>query len=187
MFAEVIADSMETMLTDGKVIEKLQMLQAKDKKLFDKIKEAIAELVRKIKNAYKNIKAESLEGQIVSDMLDEIEMIQQLFVDAIVDASENFKNVEAYSSESASKNNEVRYSLNERFSSQIDSWDRKTIGFSFVVGTTSKSFMQKSRNCTRSVSSARSNVGILPYGVKFKCKMQSAKCKVLGGLRPHLF
>lgn len=79
---EVIADSMETMLTDGKVLEKLQMLQTKDKSLFERIKSAIAELVNKIKKAYKNVKPETLEGQIVASMLNEIETIQQMFVDA---------------------------------------------------------------------------------------------------------
>lgn len=104
---EVIADSMESMLTDGKVLEKLQMLQTKDKSLFEKIKSAITELVNKIKKAYKNVKPETLEGQIVASMLDEIETIQQLFVDAIADATENFKNAEVIESVGLSLDNET--------------------------------------------------------------------------------
>lgn len=108
---EVIADSMETMLNDGRVIEKLQMLQAKDKTLFEKIKSFISELVERIKKAYKNVKPETSEGQIVASMLDEIETIQQLFVDAIADASENFRNAEVDASKSTSQRNEVKYSI----------------------------------------------------------------------------
>lgn len=128
---EVIADSMETMLTDGKAIEKLQMLQTKDPSLFEKIKSAIAELIVKIKKAYKNVKPETLEGQIVASMLDEIETIQQLFADAIADASENFKSAEANSSENV-KQSDIRYSQREKSLEKDDtSWYDKHNPLSF--------------------------------------------------------
>ena len=108
---EVIADSMEAMLTDGKVIEKLQILQTKDQSLFEKIKSAIAELIAKIKKAYKNVKPETLEGQIVASMLDEYETIQQLFVDAIADASDNFMNAEVNASANIPQSKKVKFSI----------------------------------------------------------------------------
>lgn len=63
---EVIADSMETMLNDGKVIEKLQMLQAKDKTLFEKIRDYLTDLINRIKKAYKDVRPETPEGEIIA-------------------------------------------------------------------------------------------------------------------------
>ncbi len=119
---EVIADSMETMLTDGKAIEKLQMLQAKDPSLFERIKSAIAELIAKIKKAYKNVKPETLEGQIVASMLDEYETIQQMFVKALAGASENFKNAEVTKTKNTAET--VKFSIKEM---GFEEFDKQTL------------------------------------------------------------
>lgn len=39
------------------------------------------------------------------------------------------------------ENDGVRYSIKQSFEKQIDAWDKKTVGFSFVLGTTSKSLL----------------------------------------------
>lgn len=90
-FEEVVADSMETMLSDGKVMEKLAKLKAKDKTLWQKIKSYIDELVSKIKAAYEGLNPDSLEGQYVADMVDAVEKLQQLFTEGVIEASDNFK------------------------------------------------------------------------------------------------
>lgn len=118
---EVIADSMETMLDDGSVIEKLQMLQAKDKTLFEKIKNYLADLVKKIKKAYKDVRPETVEGEIISSMLDKIEQLQQLFVEAIAGATENFKNAEVEISNK--EQSDVNYSYREKaLAKEKDVW-----------------------------------------------------------------
>ena len=87
-FEEVVADSMETMLSDGKVLEKLKQ---KDKSLWQKIKDFISELAAKIRAVYDGMTPDSVEGRYVAEMKDAIEKLQDLFVEGLVDASENFQ------------------------------------------------------------------------------------------------
>lgn len=90
-YSEFIADSMEAMLSDGNVLEKLQDLEKKDRSLFDKIKEFFENLVKKIRDVYKDLTPDSAEGKIVQQMKDQIDQIQQLFAEALSDAGENFR------------------------------------------------------------------------------------------------
>ena len=90
-YSEVIADSMEAMLADGNVMEKLYALKAKDSSLFMKIKQFFDNLLTKIRNAYKGLTPDSDEGKAVMEMTDSIEKIQQLFAEALVEASENYQ------------------------------------------------------------------------------------------------
>ena len=90
-YEEMIADSMTTMLSDGKVVEKLAKLAKKDKSLAEKIKEFIDKLVQDIKKAYVGIKPDTKEGQFVQEMIGSAEKLQELFYDALVHAGENYK------------------------------------------------------------------------------------------------
>lgn len=90
-YEEVVADSMETMLADGKVAEKLALLKAKDKGLFNKIKSFFDSLVKKIKEVYAGLTPDSVEGQMVAEMKDAIERLQELFAEGLVDASANYQ------------------------------------------------------------------------------------------------
>lgn len=107
-YEEVIADSMETMLSDGKVAEKLALLKAKDKTLWGKIKEFFSDLMAKIQEVYKGMKPNSAEGQYVAEMKDALERIQELFTEGLVDAGENYQSV---STQESSINNTERYSF----------------------------------------------------------------------------
>ena len=89
-YEEMIADSMTTMLSDGKVVEKLAKLAKKDKSLVEKIKEFIDKLVQDIKKAYAGIKPDTKEGQFVQEMIGSAEKLQELFYDALVSAGENY-------------------------------------------------------------------------------------------------
>ena len=90
-FEEVVADSMESMLADGNVAQKLSLLKAKDKGLFEKIKAFFDSLVKKIKEAYARVNPDSTEGQLVAEMKDSIERLQELFAEGLVDASANYQ------------------------------------------------------------------------------------------------
>ena len=90
-YSEVVADSMEAMLADGNVLEKLIELKAKDNSLFMKMKQFFENLLNKIRNAYKGLTPDSAEGKAVLEMTDSIEKIQQLFAEALVDAGENYQ------------------------------------------------------------------------------------------------
>lgn len=90
-YEEVVADSMETMLSDGNVMKRLEKLKAKDEDLWHKIKSFIDELAEKIRSIYKGLKPDSVEGQYVADMGKAVYRLQELFAEALVDASENYQ------------------------------------------------------------------------------------------------
>ena len=90
-YEEVVADSMETMLSDGNVMEKLAKLKQKDESLWQKIKDFINEMVAKVRAVYDGLTPDSVEGRYVAEMVDSIEKLQELFSDALVDASENYQ------------------------------------------------------------------------------------------------
>ena len=94
-YEEVVADSMETMLADGKVMEKLTKLKARDQGLWQKIKDFISELAAKIRSVYEGLSPDSVEGRYVAEMKDSIERLQEMFAEALVDASENYQSAEA--------------------------------------------------------------------------------------------
>ena len=94
-YSEFIADSMEAMLSDGNVLKKLENLKTKDRGLFDDIRKFFDNLVKKIREFYSGLQPDSEEGKMVLQMKDQIEQIQQLFADALVDASENYQAAEA--------------------------------------------------------------------------------------------
>lgn len=87
-FEEVIADSMEAMLQDGTVLAKLRQ---RDQTVWEKIRDYINQLVDKIRKAYGNLKPDSVEGQTVAAWTDVLEQIQDLFVDAVLEAGENYQ------------------------------------------------------------------------------------------------
>lgn len=88
-YEEVVADAAESMLVDSDAIEALsKKLQAKDKGLWETIKDFIAKLVNRIKAAYKGIDPDSHEGKLVREMKDSAERLQKLWVEALLEASE---------------------------------------------------------------------------------------------------
>ena len=84
---------MESMLADGSIIEMMAELKQQDKGLWQKIKDWFKDLAGKIQavvDAYKGVEPDSTEGRMVADMKDMIGTLQALYMDALVDASENF-------------------------------------------------------------------------------------------------
>lgn len=121
-YSEVVADSMEAMLADGNVLDKLSKLKAQDKTIFDKMKEFFDNLAAKIRSIYKGMTPDSAEGRAVMEMKDAIEELQQLFTEGLVEASKNFQG--SYASEKAEKlaaqsREEVRYSDREQNAKKI--------------------------------------------------------------------
>ena len=87
----MVADSMETMLSDGNVVEKLAKLKQKDRTLWEMIKDFISELAARIRSVYDGLNPDSAEGNYVKDMVDAVEQLQNLFVEGLVEASENYQ------------------------------------------------------------------------------------------------
>lgn len=93
-FEEVVADAMSTMFTDGNLHEKLAKLRAKDKRLFNKIKQFFEKLVAKFRGVYAELTPEQKDARDVRAMKDAFDKIQTAFAEALVDASENFQAAE---------------------------------------------------------------------------------------------
>ena len=93
-FDEVVADSMESMLTDENAAAFLERLAQRDKGLKEKIVSWLKELAAKLKNAlsaYKDVKPDSPEGKMVAEMEDFRKEIMGIYTSALVDAGENFR------------------------------------------------------------------------------------------------
>ena len=93
-FDEMVADSMESMLSDENAAAFLEKLAQRDKGLKKKIVSWLKELAAKLKNAmsaYKDVKPDSPEGKMVAQMEDFRREIMGIYTSALVDAGENFR------------------------------------------------------------------------------------------------
>lgn len=109
-YEEIVADSCEMMLVDiinNKDQENLQKLLAKDRTLFEKIKDFFTELLERIKAAYKGVDPQSLEGAYVREMRDVADILQTVWTEVLVDAMNTYEAV---------SNGEARDSADTKFS-----------------------------------------------------------------------
>lgn len=88
-YEEVIADSMEGILADGKVLQLVNKLQETDASLGDKVRKWFADAAEKIRSiveAYKNERPDSWEGQMVANMKEILPQLEELYAEGLVDA-----------------------------------------------------------------------------------------------------
>lgn len=93
-FEEVVADSMETMLTQGDAASFMAQLKQQDKTLWEKVRDwfkNLAEKLRGVVDAYQGYTPDSPEGRLVAQMEDFIGVLQEAYSEALVDASENYR------------------------------------------------------------------------------------------------
>ena len=91
-YEDMIADSMEGILADGKVLEKLKGLQESDPSLWETVKQwakDVAEKIRAIVDAYKGERMDSTEGKIVSNMKEILPQLEELYVEGLADTRGN--------------------------------------------------------------------------------------------------
>lgn len=93
-FEEVVADSMEAVLTDGNVVQMMADLKEQDKTLWQKIRDWFRDLAEDLKallEAYNGYRPDSQEGRMVADMQDVIVILESFYADALADASDNYQ------------------------------------------------------------------------------------------------
>ena len=91
---EVVADGMETILKDGKVLEFMAEVKQQDQTAWEKIKEwfkNFAESLKELIAAYSGRTADSTEGQIVAEAKDILSQIEQIYAEGAVAAGENYQ------------------------------------------------------------------------------------------------
>ena len=92
---EVVADACETMMADGEVFAQIsEKIKAKDKTLWETIKDFLTKLVARIKDAYSKLSPDSVAGSKVAEMLETAKDLQKMWVDMLVEASETSDLVE---------------------------------------------------------------------------------------------
>ena len=92
-YEELVSDALSEMLVDGRVAEKMQALKKKDAALWEKIKDAIKDLLDRwgiIRKEYKGVTPEAAEAQFLHDMDEAFSKLQDMFAEAFADADANF-------------------------------------------------------------------------------------------------
>ena len=91
-FEEVVADSMEEILADGRVMELMQKLEAEDHSLAGKVKKFFQDIVQLLKDtikAYSYFAPDSREGNMVREMRDIYAQLQEVFAEGIYEGGKN--------------------------------------------------------------------------------------------------
>lgn len=82
-YEEVVADSMEAMLTDTNAAEKIAALKKTDKTLWEKLKDLVSKLLESVRGLYQNMTPNSEEGRKVQQMTDALDKLSDLFVEGL--------------------------------------------------------------------------------------------------------
>ena len=93
-YDEVIASSLESVLNDGNVMDLLDIIETKDKSLWEKFRsflEEIADLIHRTIQAFRGVHPESPEGRIVERMTEIHAQLQQAFAEGLHEAGENYR------------------------------------------------------------------------------------------------
>ena len=93
-FEEVAADSMESMLADGTIVEDLARLKETDRTVWEEARDWFRSFAEAIRKAYAKLKPDSAEGRMVAEMKETAERLQKLFEEGLVDAGGNFRGAE---------------------------------------------------------------------------------------------
>ena len=112
-YEELVCDAMSEMLVDGEVVKKLAELKQKDKTLWEKIKDAIRDLLEKWGLIRKEYEGRSVAGEaeFLRGMDEAFKKLQQLYTEAFADADANFSAAEGLSTDTQPVEASVKHSF----------------------------------------------------------------------------
>ena len=112
-YEELVSDAMSEMLVDGEVVQKLSELKQKDKTLWEKIKDAIRDLLEKWGLIRKEYEGRSVAGEaeFLRGMDEAFKKLQQLYTEAFADADANFSAAEDLSTDTQPVEASVKHSF----------------------------------------------------------------------------
>lgn len=90
-YDEVVANAMGKMFDDGRLLARLTELKAKDKDLVQKLWEGIKEIVGKMLGVYKADPGLFDDAKDIWKLKEDFEKLQDIFAEALVEASDNFQ------------------------------------------------------------------------------------------------
>lgn len=120
---EIAANACFTVLSNE---DNFTALVKQNRSLAEKVRDFFADFIEKIKNALTRLAKNNAEYSTLQNDTEAKEKILAMFNKALESSQNN----------SASKNGHTKFSKKSSFDKQIDAWDKKTVGFSFVVGST---------------------------------------------------
>lgn len=82
---ELVAEGMELVLTDGKVLEELAKT---DKSLWEKIRDWIADVIDKIRKYYGELNQASKTAQVLKETVESLDEIERMFTEGVREAGE---------------------------------------------------------------------------------------------------
>ena len=89
---EVVADSMELVLSDGKILDELAHTE---KTVWQKIKDCISKILADIRKYYGELNQASKTAQVLKETVDSLDEIEQLFYEGVREAGERTRTAEA--------------------------------------------------------------------------------------------
>lgn len=93
-YEEVVADSMQQMLTDTDALSKIAQLKNQDESIWQKLKDFFEKFKKTVSELYQGLKPQTAEGKIVKEMYDAVDRLSQLFSEGLVDAGDTFSQTE---------------------------------------------------------------------------------------------
>lgn len=93
-YDEVVANAFNRLLEDGKVMERIAEIRQMDKSLADKIIERIRDFIKRFTNAYRKNPSYFRDSEALMEMKEAVDQLQELFAEALVEASDNFRAAE---------------------------------------------------------------------------------------------
>ena len=82
---EVVADGMELVLTDGKVLEELSKT---DKSLWEKIRDWFFDIIGQIRRSWQGLNQASKTAQVLAETMESLDEIERMFTEGVKEAGE---------------------------------------------------------------------------------------------------
>ena len=164
---EVIADSCESFLLDladaKRGAEISQQLKKENPTLWDRIKDALYNILQRVRNAYRLAKPQSREAQIIAQMKDIIEPAYEIYVRGYTNSARNLRNTEG-SRQSGTKY-EIRYPTYTQ--NDIEENCKKLRQMAVVKSLTGKEFAKGEKKFSEQIRDFFDSLGNSVYSEAF--------------------
>ena len=120
---EVVADSMELVLSDGKILDELARTE---KTVWQKIKDFITKIIADIRKYYGELNQASKTAQVLKETVDSLDEIEQLFYEGVTEAGERSRTAGV---EAVTRMNEENMHDSDRVYSSPDTRSQEMLDF----------------------------------------------------------
>ncbi len=111
---EVVADGMELIFTDGKVLEELART---DKSLWQKIRDWFFDMIGEIRRSFESLNKASKTAQVLKETMESLDEVERLFIEGVREAGERTR-AAGVETKTQGEDIEVRYSVKDEYDSE---------------------------------------------------------------------